>query len=381
MNILIVGSDANAYSIAKNMSENENVDLIFVAPGNEKIAKFAECTDISENDTEELLDFSIANEISLTIVTSISAIQNNIGELFSDARRLIFAPTADAAMISLYKSSAKKMMYRLKIPTMKFGIFEKENQAVEYASTFRKALVIKNDTHILGERPTFAATFSKAKSAIERGFTFPENKVIIEDYIDAKEVSMYFITDGYTALPIGTCASDEKNFAYPESIYSPDYYVSDELEMKILNEAIYPVIDDIAARYSPYCGIIGIDLFVEGENYNVIEYNPFFKQMHLQAILPLIKEDLYDLFLSAASGSLSDEYKFIDFCNDTTISKISAKKINEEKSEDENLDIAYTSNSNVILTQKAKTLSRARKNLYENWEFLTEEESEVKNDR
>ena len=178
MNILIVGSDANAYSIAKNMSENENVDLIFVAPGNEKIAKFAECTDISENDTEELLDFSIANEISLTIVTSISAIQNNIGELFSDARRLIFAPTADAAMISLYKSSAKKMMYRLKIPTMKFGIFEKENQAVEYASTFRKALVIKNDTHILGERPTFAATFSKAKSAIERGFTFPENKVI-----------------------------------------------------------------------------------------------------------------------------------------------------------------------------------------------------------
>lgn len=380
MNILIVGSDANAYSIAKNMSENENVDLIFVAPGNEKIAKFAECTDISENDTEELLDFSIANEISLTIVTSISAIQNNIGELFSDARRLIFAPTADAAMISLYKSSAKKMMYRLKIPTMKFGIFEKENQAVEYASTFRKALVIKNDTHILGERPTFAATFSKAKSAIERGFTFPENKVIIEDYIDAKEVSMYFITDGYTALPIGTCASDEKNFAYPESVYSPDYYVSDELEMRILNEAIYPVIDDIAARYSPYCGIIGIDLFVEGENYNVIEYNPFFKQMHLQAILPLIKEDLYDLFLSAASGSLSDEYKFIDFCNDTTISKISAKKINEEKQEDENLDIAYTSNSNVILTQKAKTLSRARKNLYENWEFLTEEESEVKND-
>ena len=104
MNILIVGSDANAYSIAKEMSKNENVDLVFVAPGNEKIAKFAQCTDISENDIEELLDFSIANEISLTIVTSISAIQNNIGELFADARRMIFAPTADAAMISLYKS-------------------------------------------------------------------------------------------------------------------------------------------------------------------------------------------------------------------------------------------------------------------------------------
>lgn len=379
MNILIVGSDANAYSIAKEMSKNENVDLVFVASGNEKIAKFAQCTDISENDIEELLDFSIANEISLTIVTSISAIQNNIGELFADARRMIFAPTADAAMISLYKSSAKKMMYRLKIPTIKFGIFEKENQAIEYASTFRKALVIKNDTHILGERPTFAATFSKAKSAIERCFTFPENKVIIEDYIDAKEVSMYFITDGYTALPIGTCASDEKNFAYPESVYSPDYYISNELELKILNEAIYPVIDDIASRYSPYCGIIGVDLFVDGENYNVIEYNPFFKQMHLQSILPLIKEDLYDLFLSSASGSLSDEYKFIDFYNKTALSKIVGEKIDDEKSDDENLDISYTSNSNAILTQCAKTLTRARENLSENLQFLTEKECEVKN--
>lgn len=380
MNILIVGSDANAYSIAKEMSKNENVDLIFVASGNEKIAKFAQCTDISENDVEELLDFSIANEISLTIVTSISAIQNNIAEVFADARRLIFAPTADSALISFYKSSAKKMMYRLKIPTMKFGIFEKENQAVEYASTFRKALVIKNDTHILGERPTFAATFTKAKSAIEKGFTYPENKVIIEDYIDAKEVSMYFITDGYTALPMGTCASDDRNFAYPESFYSPDYYVSDELEMKVLNEAIYPVIDDIASRYSPYCGIIGIDLFVDGENYNVIEYNPFFKQMHLQSILPLINEDLYDLFLSAASGSLSDEYKFINFYNKTSLSKIVAEKIDEEKNEDENLEIAYTSNSNAILTQTAKTLSRARENLSENLCFLTEKECEVKND-
>ncbi len=381
MNILIVGSDANAYSIAKEMSKSENVDLIFVSPGNEKMSEFAQCTDISENDIDELLDFSVANEISLTIVTSISAIQNNIAEVFSDARRLIFAPTADSAQISLYKSSAKKMMYRLKIPTMKFGIFEKENQAVEYASTFRKALVIKNDTHILGENPVFAATFLKAKSAIEKAFTFPENKVIIEDYIDAKEVTMYFITDGYTALPIGTCASDDKNFAYPESVYAPDYYISDTLEMKILKEAVYPVIDDIASRYAPYCGILGVDLFIDGENYNVIEYNPFFKQMHLQSILPLIKTDLYDLFLSAASGSLSDEYQYIDFNNLTAISKIFADKIDEKKSDDEALSITYTSASNVILTQAAKTLSRARTNLSENMIFLTQTKSCEQNDR
>ena len=102
--------------------------------------------------------------------------------------------------------------------------------------------------------------------------------------------------------------------------------------------------------------------------------------MHLQSILPLINEDLYDLFLSAASGSLSDEYKFINFYNKTSLSKIVAEKIDEEKNEDENLEIAYTSNSNAILTQTAKTLSRARENLSENLCFLTEKECEVKND-
>ena len=373
MRILIVGSDANAYSIAKSLKNNEHVDIVFVTSCNGKIEEFAENTNISETNNAELLDFVIANDIALTIVTSISAISNNIGEFFNDARRLILAPTSEAAHITLFKSSAKKMMYRLKIPTMKFGIFERENQAIEYVSAARRPLAIKTDVHIPGEFPVFAESFTKAKSILEKLFISPENKVVIEDYLDAKEVSMYFLTDGYTALPIGNCASNDLLFSYPDSVISPDNYVSDELESKIMKEVVYPIIDDISAKGQPYCGILGIDIFLSGDNYNVIEFNPFFKQMHLQTILPLIQSDVCDLFLSAASGSLSDEYQYIKMHKSSAVSEIKPQSEIEEsrQCDDENLHIAYTSSSKIIFTQTARTLTRAKQELKENIEYLT----------
>ncbi|MGN0015522.1 MAG: hypothetical protein ACI37T_08915, partial [Candidatus Gastranaerophilaceae bacterium] len=172
MIILIVGSDVNACSIAERVSKSPNIDVVFMT-SSEKLCDFAQNVDISETDNEELLDFAIENGVAFTIVTSTLAIQNNIAEVFTDARQQIFAPSSQAAACGIYKSTAKKTMYRLKIPTMKFGIFDREIPAVEYASSSRKTLVIKNDTHILGEHPVFASTFKQAKSAIEHCFLYP----------------------------------------------------------------------------------------------------------------------------------------------------------------------------------------------------------------
>lgn len=377
MSILIVGSDSNAYSLAKYFRQKNPDEMIFVASGTEKTSDYAENVDISENDTEELVEFAKANEIALTVVTSLMAIQNDIAEAFNKAELPILAPTADAATVAIYKSAAKKTMYRLQIPTMKFGIFERENQAVAYASNARKALVIKQDTHIPGDRPYFATSFAKAKTAIEKAAISPENKIIIEDYIDAKEVSLYFLTDGYSVFPIGSCMSNE-DFSYPLTVFYPDNCISKELEEKILKETVYPLIDDISERAGVYCGILGIDIFVKDDIYNVIEFNPFFKKMHLQAILPVIKTDLYGLFLSAVYGSLSDEYSLVEFDNGHTFSHI-VEKISDEALkalDDDDLDVSYTGMSHVILTQKAKTLKRAKETLLENIEFLKDYEAE-----
>ena len=362
MRILIVGSDANAYTLAETFSNDKDVDVVFVAPGNKYISKFAECIDISATDNEELLDFVVANEISLTVVTSLAAIENDIAGYFADFRRNIFAPSYDAAFPLLYKSVCKRTLYKLKIPTVKFGIFDRENQAVDYVSSSRKPLVIKTDSIVNAENPILVNSFSKAKRVLENLFIQPENNIIIEDYISANQVSLYFITDGYSALPLGTCSSDKDSSL---SVFSPDNVLSKDIVKKILNTVIYPYIDYCSSKNNHYSGIIGVDLLVEDEEYKVTELTPFFKEIHLQSILPRIKQNLSELFLSVAVGSFSDEYNSINLSDDCIYSKTCEQEFQDSavsEYDDENLFYSRTNNGKILLSQKAKTISRAKNN-------------------
>lgn len=370
MRILIVGNDSNAYSLAKTFSTDKDVDVVFAAPGNKFISDFAQCVDISDKNNEELLDFVVANEISLTVVTSVAAIENDIAGYFADFRRNIFAPSYCAAFPALYKSASKKLLYKLKVPTVKFGIFDRENQAVGYVSENRIPLLIKTDSNVDKESRVLVNSFSQAKNVIEKIFMQPENKVVIEDYIDSNMVSLYFITDGYSALPIGSCACD-KDSSY--SVFSPDNVLTDKLLGSILNMAVYPYIDYCASNNNHYSGIIGVDLLVQDDDFKVTELYPFFKEIHLQSILPLIDVNLAELMLSVAVGSFSDDYDYISFKDKCVYSKITDRTIFTDevsKYDDENLFYAHTNNGKLILSQTARTYSRAKNNLDSSVFFL-----------
>ena len=122
--IFIIGNDANAYALAKNLSKQHD---IFIAPSSDTLSEFAETADIREDAVKELLEYAVENEIDMTIVVSKAAVEADIASLFARHNQLIFAPSANAAEIILNKVQAKKVMYKLRIPTPKFGIFEKEN--------------------------------------------------------------------------------------------------------------------------------------------------------------------------------------------------------------------------------------------------------------
>lgn len=384
MRILIVGSDANAYTLAKEMSKLNQVDLVFVAPGNEYIKGFATSIDIQDNNVEELLDFAKANEINLTIATSQIAIMNSIANVFTKENLNIFAPTSEAARIALSKASSKKTLYKLRIQTPKFGIFDRENLAIEYARNSKYPLVVKNDIHTKGEKPVFCNSFPKAKLAIEKLFEDFNKRILIEDYVQAKEVSFYLITDGYTALPIGrVCSKKHYDGHYYENqedvnlSYGPDYYISDELESRIMSRVVYPVIDEISKHSNPYVGILGIDLLINGNNFQVLEFNTFFNSVDMQSALPLIKNNLYDLLFAATFGSLSDEYTKIDFENFSSISLElkNSTKIKEDTAED--INVSYSNNNRIVLTSLGATLSTAKNNLQDYIESLDLSETEL----
>lgn len=316
MNILIVGSGAKEYTLAKLIKGYDNVDLVFVAPGNDAIAEFANCVDIKADNTNELLDFAKANEIDLTVACSEQSIINSIADRFNEAGLMVFAPSIDAAKICTSKSVAKKFMYKTKIPTPKFGIFDRENMAVDYARKSRMPIVIKTDNHQAGENTVVCESFKTAKRVIEESFNNMNKKLVIEDYVMGQEFTYYIITDGYNALPLSSVVpykysldGDGGLVTSGVGAYAPFYMLNSDLEKRIFKEVVYPALDELGRNNNQYIGIIGIDMVLDRfGKLNVLEFNSFFQEPDAESVLALLDENIVRMMRAAVMGTLVDEF-------------------------------------------------------------------------
>ena len=196
--ILIIGNGANAYALAKILS---NKHEIFVAPYSDTIQEFATCIDIRDDNVNELLEFVMENGIDMTIPVSQKAINSDISTIFAKNKLPIFGPTSKANEIVSNKTLAKKVLYKLRIQTPKFGIFEKQNLAVDYIKNQQVPFVIKTNDSNSAAIMTSALS---AKNILDSTVVNKNKRLIIEDYIHGTPFSFYAITDGYKALPIGS---------------------------------------------------------------------------------------------------------------------------------------------------------------------------------
>ena len=143
--ILIIGNGAKEYALAKKMSEKCSV---YITPASDTLKEFATCLDIREDDIKGLLEFVLENEIDLTIPIAQKSLNADIVSKFTEHKLTIFGPTAKSCETIFNKASAKKTLYKLRIPTPKFGIFEKQNLANEYIKNADIPFVIKtNETN------------------------------------------------------------------------------------------------------------------------------------------------------------------------------------------------------------------------------------------
>lgn len=412
MKILIVGSGAKEYSIAKLVSQYEDTGLVFVAPGNAAIADFVNCIDIKADDVENLLDFAKANDIDITIASSEKAIENGIGEKFNEAGLMVFAPSSEAARIAFSKSVSKKFMYKTKMPTPKFGIFDRENMAIDYARKSKFPLVVKTDGHLHGENVFICDNFKIAKRIIEDLFDSTEKKILIEDYIAGQEFSYYIITDGYNAMPVNSVVPYksvlEGNGGSVTSglgAYAPFYMIDRELEGRIFKSVIYPALDELSRNGNQYVGILGVDIILDRNGrLNVIEFNPFFKEPDAQCVLDLLNENLVQIMRAAITGSLVDDYKEISMkpLYSTSVVLSSGNYPSEGKygsvidgidEAQEHCEIAHfntikdndgntitAGGRTLVVTANASTLEKSAKNVYECVDFINFESMKYRKD-
>lgn len=389
--ILLVGSSACEYTLAKKLLELEEVSEVFVASGNPSMKEFCTIVDIREGNVQELLEFVLENAIDLTIASSEQAIKNDIATLFQQNNQMIFAPTKASADICISKSKGKKFMYKTRIPCPKFGIFDKVSLAVDYAKKSNMPIVVKSEEHLENKGVLLCNSFSVAKTFIEDLFENMEKKVIIEDYILGHEFSYYVITDGYHALPLGSVATYKHELegnggllTSGQGAFSPDYKISNQIEQKIMQQIIFPTLNTLAHQQTPYVGILGVDLILNdrGQIF-ALEFNSFMKDPDSQVIFALLNQNLYQLFEACVIGSFADDYDKIDISDKSAVSCVlSARKKDQIISGlddlDESTQVAHFNTRKnkyleyetgqgrtIVLTRQARVLSKAVTDLYE----------------
>ena len=363
MKILIVGSDINSVILAQYIKLQNSEHDIYLTDKDAGSSKYYTALNIPDNDIASICDFVKYNQIEFTIVFSQLAIINGIADVFKKEGFPIFAPLSEAARITFFNSIAKKIMYKLKINTPKFGIFDRENLSVEYVRKTQLPVVIENDFTLFERKSEIYRTFSQAKLGLQKIFENNNEKIVIENYIDEKPLYIYYITDGYNALPMVSIERDSGKE------YSVSYAMSEKISVKlasdILQQAIYPLLDDIAKYAGNYIGIIGLKIKISNGRYNVLEFYNDFQQYDLQTFISILNTDILSMLVDAANGCLAENNERVDLTGQYAYTvAVDKDKINTEALYDED-DFAITEDNNkIIITITASTLNFAKEKIY-----------------
>ena len=307
--ILIIGNGAKEYALAKKLSERHE---IYITPASDTLKEFAQTLDIREDNVAELLEFVMENGIDMTIPISVAALKSNIVEVFNNNNQKIFAPDNNASRIIFDKALAKKVLYKLRIPTPKFGIFEKQNMVLDYIKNQKIPFVMKTDAQ--NSAAVFTSAYN-AKTLVDATFIEKSSRILIEDYVYGTPFSFYTITDGYKALPIGSSIAykhalegDGGQLTSGMGACSPNYKLTLEHEYFLMDNVIYPTLDYLGIEGNPYLGILGVNgILTQDGKIFVLGWQSFMQDCDAPSVLKVLDEDLYRLFDSCIVGSFSDE--------------------------------------------------------------------------
>ncbi|MCJ7507967.1 MAG: phosphoribosylamine--glycine ligase [candidate division Zixibacteria bacterium] len=319
MKVLVVGSGGREHALAWKLSQSPLVSKIYAAPGNGGISLLAECVDIAVDDLEKLADFAHKNNIDLTVVGPELPLVLGIVDLFQEKGLKIFGPTKKAAQIEGSKSFAKEFMRKYHIPTGSFRIFTNKEEAFDFVNSATYPLVIKADGLAAGKGVIVAEEKNSAKDAIEKImvnkiFAEAGAKLVIEEFLVGEEVTVLAFTDGKNIVPM--VPSRDHKRVYDGDIgpntggmgaVAPTTIVSERKIQEIYDEILEPTISGLEREGCSFKGILSAGLMMTEVGPKVLEYNCRFGDPETQVVLPLLKNDLAEIFLSTIDGDLDLE--------------------------------------------------------------------------
>ncbi len=348
MKVLVIGSGGREHSLIWKLKQSPIVERIFCTPGNAGIENIAKCIDIKANDIKNLALFARDANIDFTVVGPETPLVNGIVDEFESRKLKIFGPCKKAAMIEGNKASTKEFMLRHNIPTGQAQIFTKHHfdQAKKHIlNKCNMPIVVKASGLAAGKGVTIAKDKETAISALEdcfkkKKFSYAGNVVLVEEYLQGEEVSVFVLTNGETIIPLPSAQDYKRIFDKDKGpntggmgSYSPAPILSKELYKQIMNVIIKPTIKGLKEEGITYKGVLYGGLIITKDGPKVIEYNCRFGDPESQAIFPRLETDLAELMLATVCGNLTEYENKVYWSSDKCICIVAASPGYPEKPE------------------------------------------------
>jgi phosphoribosylamine--glycine ligase len=316
LKILVVGGGGREHTLVWKIAQSPKVEQVFVAPGNGGTTAIAENLDLRPTDIEGLARTAKEKGIDLVVVGPEAPLASGIVDHFDRLGIPVFGPTKAATQIESSKVFARDLMEKYGIPCPKGATFSSYSEAHTYLQKQRAPVVVKADGLAAGKGVIIANSLDEADTAISdimkaRVFGSAGDKVVIDEYLSGREVSLIAFTDGKTVSPM-VPACDYKRIGDNEQgpntggmgSYSPPGFFSSQMAQKATNDILLSTVKAMAKEGLLYKGVLYAGLMIVDGEPVVLEFNARFGDPETQVILPLLKTDLVDILMAVVQGNL-----------------------------------------------------------------------------
>ncbi|WP_327402941.1 phosphoribosylamine--glycine ligase [Streptomyces sp. NBC_01288] len=308
MKVLVIGTGAREHALCHSLSNDPDVTALHCAPGNAGIAEAAELHEVDPLDGAAVAALATELGAELVVVGPEAPLVAGVADAVRAAGIPVFGPSGEAAQLEGSKAFAKEVMAAAGVPTARSYVCTTPQEVDAALDAFGAPYVVKDDGLAAGKGVVVTDDLEAAKAhanACER--------VVIEEFLDGPEVSLFAITDGVTVVPLQPAQDFKRALDGDEGpntggmgAYSPLPWADPKLVDEVMQTVLQPTVDEMRHRGTPFSGLLYAGLAITSRGVRVIEFNARFGDPETQVVLARLKTPLSGVLLAAADGTLDD---------------------------------------------------------------------------
>ena len=324
MKILLVGSGGREHALALGLRADKSCTELHAAPGNPGIASVATLHPVAITDNNAILKLAQLLAVDLVVVGPEVPLVNGVADVLREAGFAVFGPSKAAAQLEGSKDFAKGVMRDAGVPTARSFTCTEQSEIEKALDTFGAPYVVKDDGLAAGKG---VVVTDDRQVALEHALAC--SRVVIEEYLAGPEISLFGISDGRNILPMQPAQDFKRAFDGDEGpntggmgAYSPLPWAPDDIVEETYTEVLAPIIAEMAARGTPFVGLLYAGLALTDDGIRVIEFNARFGDPETQVLIPRLVTPLASILYKAATDSLDDE--FLQWRDDSAVTVVLA---------------------------------------------------------